>query len=119
MDFYRFDKEAGHSITKFESDFIMSRILQTKKPLHIGAMHLEAGGKIGYHQAVVSQILLIVSGEGEVCGTDKVFHQVKSGVAVFWEQDEWHETPRSEHGLMAIVIEGEELNPSNMPPFKR
>ncbi|SEA25800.1 hypothetical protein SAMN05421743_103326 [Thalassobacillus cyri] len=118
MDFYRFDKESGHTITEFESDFIMSRILQTENPLDIGAMHLEAGGKIGYHQAVVPQILLIVSGEGEVYGADKVFNHVKSGVAVFWEQDEWHET-RSDHGLMAIVIEGEKLNPSNMTPFKR
>ncbi|WP_028784740.1 cupin [Thalassobacillus devorans] len=118
MDFYRFDKKAGHSITKFESDFMMSRILQTENPLHIGAMHLEAGGKIGYHQAVVDQIMLIVSGEGEVCGTDKVFHHVKSGTAIFWEQDEWHET-QSEHGLMAIVIEGEELNPSHMTLLKR
>jgi hypothetical protein len=66
MEIYQFKKETGKKITKFNSDFIMSRITQTQKPAHIGCMHLDENGIIGYHQAVVPQLLLIVSGEGWV-----------------------------------------------------
>lgn len=31
MELYRFDKETGKRITKFNSDFVMSRIIQTEK----------------------------------------------------------------------------------------
>ncbi|EEL34899.1 Cupin 2 conserved barrel domain protein [Bacillus cereus Rock3-28] len=34
-------------------------------------MHLQENGIIGYHEAVVSQLLLIMDGEGYVCGADK------------------------------------------------
>ncbi len=48
MELYRFDKETGKRITKFNSDFVMSRIIQTEKNAHVGCMHLEANGVIGY-----------------------------------------------------------------------
>jgi hypothetical protein len=66
MEIYQFKKETGKKITKFNSDFVMSRITQTQKPAHIGCTHLDENGIIGYHQAVVPQLLLIVSGEGWV-----------------------------------------------------
>lgn len=111
MEIYQFSKEVGKRISQFDSDFIMSHILQTENPAHIGCMHLERQGKIGYHKAIVSQLLLIIGGEGEVCGDDKVFLHVKKGDAVFWEKGEFHET-FSEERLTAIVIEGEDLKPS-------
>ncbi|WP_164669970.1 cupin [Virgibacillus doumboii] len=89
MEIYQFKKEAGKKITKFNSDFIMSRITQTQKVAHIGCMHLDKNGVIGYHQAVVPQLLLIVSGEGLV------------------------------NGLTAIVIESEELNISSFMPLQQ
>ena len=64
MDFYRFNKEAGKKVTHFNSDFIMSRVVNTDRPAHIGFMHLEENGVIGFHQAVVPQLLLIINGEG-------------------------------------------------------
>jgi quercetin dioxygenase-like cupin family protein len=111
MEIYQFKKETGKKITKFNSDFIMSRITQTQKPAHIGCMHLDENGIIGYHQAVVPQLLLIVSGEGWVRGETDEFIKVQSGEAVFWEKDEWHET-KTDTGLTAIVIESEELTTS-------
>ncbi|MBM7680898.1 hypothetical protein JOD43_001064 [Pullulanibacillus pueri] len=42
----------------------MSRIIQTESPSHIGCMYLEENGIIGFHQAVVPQLLLIMAGEG-------------------------------------------------------
>lgn len=117
MQFYRFDQEVGKDIKKFDSQFIMSRIIMTEKPAHIGCMHLESDGIIGYHQAVVPQLLLIVSGEGLVRGEDEQYFTVKKGDAVFWEKDEWHET-KSAHGLTAIVIESEELEPASFMKSK-
>jgi quercetin dioxygenase-like cupin family protein len=115
MKFFKFNRESGKKITAFHSDFIMSRIIQTNKAAHIGCMHLEENGLIGYHQAVVPQLLLVVSGEGFVRNDREEYIKVRSGDAVFWEKDEWHET-KSEKGLTAIVIESEELNPAAFMP---
>lgn len=111
MKLYTFDQSSGKQITKFESDFIMSRIIQTDKSANIGCMHLAANGIVGYHQAVVPQLLLVVNGEGTVRGDQDEYVAVASGDAVFWQQGEWHET-KSEHGMTAIVIESEELDPA-------
>jgi len=117
MEFYRFDKEVGRNITMFDSDFVMSRIINTDKPVHIGCMHLDANGCIGYHQAVTPQLLLILNGEGWVRGETEERFIVKAGDAVFWEKNEWHETITSE-GLTAVVIESEELSPASYMKLK-
>ncbi|WP_408009901.1 cupin [Pseudalkalibacillus sp. A8] len=118
MELFQFNKEVGKKITKFDSDFIMSRIIQTEKPAHIGCMHLDKNGIIGHHQAVVPQILLILNGGGYVKGAEEEYLKVKSGDAVFWEKDEWHET-KTDTGLTAIVIESEELEPSVIMPKEK
>ncbi|MGJ9458346.1 cupin [Oceanobacillus sp. CF4.6] len=112
MEFYKFNKDNGKIISKFNSNFIMSRIIQTNKVTNIGCMYLDEKGIVGYHQAVVPQLLLIVNGEGYVRGEKEEYFKVQSGDAVFWEKDEWHET-KSDKRLTAIVIESEELNPSS------
>ncbi len=117
MQIFQFTKESGTHITKFNSDFVMSRIVKTEMPAHIGCVHLEAGGVIGYHQAVVPQILLVVSGEAEVCGEDKVIQNVKTGEAVFWIKGEYHETSTN-GGLTAIIIESEMLEPASFMTLK-
>ena len=106
MKIYNFSRSAGKEITKFGSQFMMSRITQTESSVHIGAMYLDKEGLIGFHQAVTPQLLLIVSGEGLVRGEDNELMKVKEGDAVFWNKDEWHETT-TEKGLTAIAIEGE------------
>lgn len=111
MEFYKFDKSNGKQISQFDSNFIMSRFIQTSKPAHIGCMHLGKNGIVGYHQAVVPQLFLVVNGEGCVRNEREEYIKVESGDAVFWEKDEWHET-KTDTGLTAIVIESEELNPS-------
>ncbi|MCU5377369.1 cupin [Bacillus cereus] len=111
MKIFDFSEKVGKKISAFQSNFIMSKILNHQGNVHIGAMHLRENGIIGYHEAVVSQLLLIVDGEGYVCGADKEKVKVKAGQAVFWEKSEFHETS-TEKGLMAIVIESEELEQS-------
>lgn len=111
MEIYQFNKEDGKQISQFDSNFIMSNIVQTENATRIGCMYLEAQGNIGYHEAIVPQLLLVVAGEGEVCSDDKVFINVKKGDAVFCEKGEFHETI-STKGLTGIIIEGENLTPS-------
>ncbi|MEC1520713.1 cupin domain-containing protein [Neobacillus niacini] len=117
MEIYHFTKESGKKISAFQSDFIMSRTIQTTKGAHIGCMHLEENGLIGYHQAVTPQLLLVVSGEGFVSTDRDEYVKVQPGEAVFWKKDEWHET-KTDKGLTAIVIESEELNPAAFMPRK-
>ncbi|MEK5442305.1 MULTISPECIES: cupin domain-containing protein [unclassified Fredinandcohnia] len=118
MEIFKFSKDSGMKISKFNSDFVMSRIIQTEKATHVGYMYLEENGIIGYHQAVVPQLLLILNGEGDVRGEKEEYIKVQAGDAVFWEKDEWHET-KTDTGLTAIAIESEELNPSLFMPFKK
>ena len=117
MKFFNFNKESGKVISKFNSDFIMSRIVQTNSAASIGCMHLGENGLIGFHQAVGPQLLLIVSGEGLVSIDQEEYYKVQPGDAVFWEKEEWHET-KSDNGLTAIVIESKELNPVDFMPSK-
>lgn len=118
MEIYHFSKNIGKRVSKFDSNFVMSRIIQTGKiQMNIGCMYLEENGIVGLHQAVVPQLLLVINGEGYVRGEKEEYASVQSGDAVFWEKDEWHETKTST-GLTAIVIEGEELDPSSFMPLK-
>ncbi|PGZ95512.1 cupin [Bacillus pseudomycoides] len=117
MKIYRFDKEVGKQIGIFQSNFIMSKILNYSGQIHIGCMHVPENGVVGYHEAVTNQLLLVVQGEGYVCGENKEKIYIQAGQAAFWEKGEKHET--STHvGLMAIVIEGENLS-LNMPILQK
>lgn len=117
MQIYRFDPESGKQITRFDSDLVMSRIIQTSENAHVGCMHLSANGVVGYHEAVCPQLMAIVSGAGQVRSGENDAVHVKAGEAVFWEKEEWHET-KTETGLMAIVIESEVLTPSAYMPVR-
>ncbi|WP_366296239.1 cupin domain-containing protein [Paenibacillus sp. AN1007] len=117
MEFYRFDQEVGMQITKFDSNFVMSRLIQTSKDAHIGCMHLPANGVVGYHQAVSPQLMIIMSGEGQVRSGNGNEVRVKAGEAVFWAKEEWHET-KTAAGLTAIVIESDELTPAVHMPVR-
>lgn len=111
MEIYKFSKETGKDITQYHSNFIMTCILKTEGISTVGCMHLDQEGVIGYHQATVDQLFLVVSGEGFVRSEDTDFISVEAGDAVFWAKGEWHET-KSDKGLTAIVIESNELKPA-------
>ncbi|AIQ59114.1 cupin domain-containing protein [Paenibacillus borealis] len=111
MKIYNFQQESGKPISAFNSDFIISKIIHTGSDAHIGCVYLGHQGVIGYHQATCPQLLLIMNGEGYVRGGEEEFTAVRAGQAVFWEQDEWHET-RTDSGMTAIIIESDSLNPA-------
>ncbi|OCA85794.1 cupin [Bacillus sp. FJAT-27225] len=117
MRLFKFDKSVGNKISVYDSNFILSRIVRTNTPVSIGCMHLGQDGIIGRHEATCPQLLLIVDGEGEVSGEDRVRKPIQKGQAVYWEAGENHETT-SQNGLTAIVIESDELSPSKLMKMK-
>jgi mannose-6-phosphate isomerase-like protein (cupin superfamily) len=60
------------------------------------------------HRATTPQILAVVEGEGLVSGADGAFEPIAAGEAVFWAAGEEHETV-SDHGLTALIVEGDGL----------
>ena len=115
MEFFRFDEEAGDNISQFDSNFVISKLLKTKGVTHVGCMHLKENGNIGYHEAFVPQLFLVIEGNGWVCGEDKKRIEIQKGEAVFWQQGEWHGAGTN-NKMMAIVIEAETMDPSFMNP---
>lgn len=88
IKFFQFSEANGKNISQFNSKFIMSRIINTEASASIGCMYLEENGIIGYHQAVVPQLLLIIEGEGFVRNELEQYFKVQPGDAVFWEKGE-------------------------------
>jgi len=109
MKIIRLDEIEGKNITKYDSNAIMRKVLMTKEPSHVGIVHLEEGGIIGYHDATVPQILLIIDGEGWVRTGNEDKVRVITGDAIIWEKGEGHETSTT-NGMKAIVIESQGLD---------
>jgi mannose-6-phosphate isomerase-like protein (cupin superfamily) len=110
MKIYNFGREFGTRIHAFNSkNLIMTRILNETNDIHVGCMHIDANGIVGLHQASISQLFLVVSGEGVVKGKEGREYFIDAGFAAFWEAGEWHET-RTDTGLTAIIIECQSMN---------
>lgn len=130
MRIYYFGADVGRSVPHYDSNFSINILLRTTGELPAGAdaaeyspgtvmtrrgvqiscMHIPAGGVVGYHQASVPQLFLVVAGEGWVRGEAPERTKITADYAAFWKSGEWHESG-SDLGMTAIVIEGEELNP--------
>lgn len=109
MKIIRLDEISGKNISQYGSDFIMRKILMTNQPSHVGIMELKGNGLVGYHEAAVPQILIVLEGEGWVRGAGETKEKVKAGDVVLWEKGEGHETT-TDKGMKAIFIESEEIN---------
>ncbi len=113
MKIFRFDADVGRPIDRFGSSNLgLSRIVRTSRPVQVGCMHLAAGGVVGYHQATVPQLFLVVQGEGWVRGAEDERVPIKAGCAAFWDGAEWHEAG-TDVGMTAIVIESDTLDPAH------
>ena len=116
MQVFRFDAAAGRALEVFGSQaLVMSRIGRVDGEVEIGCMHIGAGGIVGYHQAAVRQLFLVVAGTGWVRGADTTRHPIAAGEAAYWEAGEWHESG-SQDGMTAIVIEAATLDPGRYMP---
>ncbi|WP_144562819.1 cupin domain-containing protein [Neobacillus bataviensis] len=87
-------------------------MIKTEEPTNIGFIDIEQGGIVGYHKAPVSQLFIVIQGEGWIEGEDNHRLMLKSGEGVFWEKGEGH-TSGSEKGLTALVLQSEKLEMPN------
>jgi quercetin dioxygenase-like cupin family protein len=67
---------------------------------------LRPGGVIGRHAADARQLLVVLTGDAVVAGSDRVAHALGPGEAAVWEPGEDHET-RSDGGLTALMVQGD------------
>lgn len=83
-------------------------------PVQISFMQIGPQGVIGYHQATIPQLFLVVAGQGWVRGQTEERIPISRGEAAFWEAGEWHETG-TDNGLSAVVLEVEDqgFNPGD------
>ena len=114
MKIFRFDPEVGKSMDAYNSSgFVISRIAHLFDEAVLNCAYLKANGVIGYHQAVIPQLFLVVQGEGWVRGESPERTFVHAGQVVYWDKGEWHESG-TETGMTAILIEGVNFDISRM-----
>ena len=117
MRIFRFDHEAGKSIDRYNSSgFTISNVVHLVGEAVVNCAYLEVNGVIGYHQAAVPQLFLVVQGEGWVRGEAPERNPIKAGQAAYWEKGEWHESG-TETGMTAIIIEGEKIDLTKLVPL--
>jgi mannose-6-phosphate isomerase-like protein (cupin superfamily) len=111
MQIIPFLPDPGKSITQFGSQQAVGRHLaDLTGSATIVAIRIEPGGLLGFHPATDEQLLCVIEGEGDVCGSDRVFQPLAAGQAALWRRGENHEI-RSFGGLTALVIEGQQVAP--------
>jgi len=117
MKLFRFDPEAGKTIEAYgSSGFVISRIAHLSDEAVVNCAYLESGGAIGFHQAAIPQLFLVVYGEGWVRDDSSERMHIEAGQAAYWDKGEWHEAG-TETGLTAIIIEGTNFDLSKFVPL--
>jgi hypothetical protein len=110
MQLLRFDAAAGRALDVFDSKaLVLSPIGRVEGAVQIGCMHIGAGGVVGYHQATVRQLFLVVAGTGWVRGADETRRPIAAEQAAYQAPGRWHESG-SQDGMTAIVIEAATLD---------
>jgi hypothetical protein len=72
MQLFRFDAAAGQAQAVFGSQALVpARIGRAEGEVQIGCVHIGTGGIVGYHQATVRLLFLVVTGTGWVRGADE------------------------------------------------
>lgn len=110
MKIFRTADVNGKEISQYNSNMLMRKILMTDAPTHIAIIELGVDGIVGYHEAAVPQLLIVLDGEGKVRTGNESGINVKAGDIVFWDKGEEHETESSE-GMTALVVESQGLEP--------
>ncbi|AHF06033.1 cupin domain-containing protein [Desulfitobacterium metallireducens] len=110
MKFFRFSKDTGQSVERYESrSVIYSRIAQTFTPARIGFMYVEPEGIIGIHEAPTPQLFLVVQGEGWIRRQSNAKVVITTGEGVFFDKGELHESG-SVLGMTCIIVQSDEFN---------
>lgn len=114
MKIFRFDAEVGRRVEQFGSTkVVLSGIARLSAEAQVSCIHIGPGGRIGDHPAAVSQLFVVVEGEGWVRSEMREPVPIRAGQAAFWETGEGH-AAGSTNGMAAIVIESSTLDPGEM-----
>ncbi|ALC83427.1 MULTISPECIES: hypothetical protein [Bacillus] len=118
MRIFRFDREVGKPVEGLENDnYILSRIIVDESPetLNLVSAHFDSGDSTGRQQVMISQLFLVVQGEGWVSKDNGEKVSISAGHAPFWATGEWHEVG-TDTGMVAIILESPALNPAAFMP---
>jgi hypothetical protein len=116
MKLFRFDPEVGREIEQYKSSgFVISKVAHLSDKTVVHCAYLNQNGVIGYHQATLSQLFLVVGGEGWVRGESPERISIRAGQAAYWDKDEWHESG-TEIGMTVMIIEGVNVDPAKLMP---
>ena len=116
MRLFRFDPEVAKNIDRYESSgFTISRVVHLVGESIVNCAYLSPGGAVGYHQATLPQLFLVVQGQGWVRGEDPERISIQAGQAAYWLKAEWHESG-TETGMTVIIIEGPNFDPAKLMP---
>lgn len=111
MRLFQYGEETARQITQFGSKNVgFIPVARPSEGLRVALMEIQPSGVVGYHQAVGNQLFMILRGTGWVTGEDRRRVAVSPGFAALWVDGEWHESG-SDEGMLALVIEGESLEP--------
>jgi len=112
MRIFLFGAESGTMISHFGSEHArLTRGVRTEATTVVGCLHLGPSGFLGRHPASVSQLLMVIAGEGWVEGGDGRRVRIQVGQAAFWTAGEQH-TTGTDHGLAAVIVEAAGLDPA-------
>ena len=116
MKRFRFDPEVGKSIDRYNSSGLtISRVVHLFAESVVSCAYLDPNALIGFHQARIAQLFLVVQGQGWVRGEVPERTPIEAGQAAYWEKDEWHESG-TETGMTVIIIEGTHFDPAKLMP---
>jgi quercetin dioxygenase-like cupin family protein len=109
---FRFDADVCRRIEQYGSSFLHAFLSVTHRGgVQVSIMHFTPGDHVGHHQAIVPQLFAVVAGEGWVQDASRHDIAISAGSAAFWEGGEWH-AARTDTGMTAVVVEGEQLDPA-------
>lgn len=78
MKLFDFSNEVGRQLTLFDSNNTVYTPLVTQdNRVKVSCMHVAPQGMIGFHEATLDQLFLVVSGEGWVRGAEKIERRFK------------------------------------------
>jgi len=117
MKLYSFDPKANQEDDQFGSvKAMIAKAVSLEPEATVNVVYVRPTERIGYYQEVAPQLFLLVEGEGWIRDEFDDIFPIQEGQAVFWEQNEWHESG-SETGMTAVIIEGVSFDPAELMPL--
>ena len=99
----------GRQIQDFSSRGARVTTLVSAKTLHIALLQLAPEGLLGAHKVATDQLLIAVQGNARVSGDDNKPVDIVPGSAAFWNKEERHEIRAGADGMLAVIVEGDQL----------